>query len=329
VGELIEITANEGDIMRAGPKPRPARNAGRLLALLLAVSVGMLAFLVGGAAQASVADGGSTPGADAVTISLIPATSSALPPAAATAKPTGARTQESVSISLIPATSTALPPSASPGRSHVAASGHPRTNATDASRSAGRSEELQAPTGSAREPVAGQAIASTSVWISLIPATSSAIDPAPSGPGATPGNATPRPAQSPSRSVAASDGPAGNGSAAIDGPKSSAPSTLASPSSSTTGAPPPTRPAAQGGPVGSASSTPRQAQGVLVPAASGGDAAAYDGASVTPTAVTSASGGWTSWLLVGAAVLVALGAVGIALTRLRGAHRQGSRTAPQ
>lgn len=63
--------------------------------------------------------------------------------------------------------------------------------------------------------------------------------------------------------------------------------------------------------------------------ASAGAAAVYDGGSVTPTAVTSAGGDWTSWLLVGAAVLVAVGTVGIALTRLRGSHRQDGGSAPE
>jgi hypothetical protein len=292
--------------------PRTARDVGRLVVLVLPVPALLVALVVGGALPARAADGGSTSTGGAVSISLIPATSSALRPAPAAGGP-AVKTTDSVRISLIPATSSAIVPTAKsaghaqparatraghstepvrkteaaqPTAAHITRPAEPAQSVAVAGSVAG-AEGVQRPapaslgnrSASQADRAADPADPKTSqaVSISLIPATSSAI-------------ATPA--------------PDGGGGSAIRSSESAA-----------------------GGAVpdaGSPSTTAAQDLRVSLAMAEAVAGQAPDEAPVLPSGA--ADGGSSSaWLLIGAAVLVVAGAMGIVLARLRGWRRTPAR----
>jgi hypothetical protein len=286
----------EGDKMRA--VPRTVRDIGRLAMLVLPLLALLSALLVAGALPARADDGGSTPTGSAVSISLIPATSSALPSAPVTGDGGAVETAESVRISLIPATSSAIAPTTQAARH---AQPTQPTQPAPATEPAGPTEPAQATvsapapaadtegvqrsapaslgsrSGSDTRPAVDSPLPTNSVSISLIPATSSAI-PAPTA-------------------------VAGAGSASPSG-----------------------EPVA-GDPVrGSGSPSSARARDLRVSLAVA-EAAAGQAPGAVPVATTEATAGDGSdaWLLIGAALLVLAGGVGIVLARLQGRRRTGAR----
>jgi len=298
---------NKGDMMRA--VPRTARDAGRLVALVLPVLALLVTMVVGGAGPARAADDGSTPTGSAVSISLIPATSSALRPARVSGGP-AAKTTESVRISLIPATSSAIVPTAkSAGEARPAGATEPARSTEPAQSTAAVRITGPAPTAAPAQPPAdpGSAAGTDGVQRSA-PESLGARTASPADPAVEPAD----PMSSPSAPISLIPAT----SSAIAAPTAVAGAGTAILSSQS---------AAEGGVANSVSPSSPSGQDLQVSLAMAEAAVgkAPDLAPATPLGVAD-GGGSGAWLL-GAAVLVATGGVGIALARLHARRRTSAR----